>query len=289
MSTATAPRGQAQQQKPGAMAPADVKLTIDEAVAKLDSIAADYGPEALAPLSIINRSLKLSRGIQLARSLVTTVFPEVRHLAGTQLGFRTDQDKNGRCGYDDATIIECMTEASLRGFGWVGNEFNIISGKFYATKEGYTRKVRELPGLTDLSHHIGVPKGYDGGAIVPFKSKWKSNGVVMELERQIPVRMNSGMGADGAIGKATRKMLASIYAQETGSEKAHEDAAGEEPDQMLTAPAASPQAVDLRDRLLNGGLTPKPAPPVDSGDPEKDPFKNGGQLFTQEPSGAATH
>lgn len=213
----------------------DLAPQSSKAVEQLERLAEEYGPRALAPLPTIARTFKLAQGVQQARALVLQVVPHVKHLAGTPLGFLTDKDKAG--GYPESVLAECLTEAVLRGVSWVGNEFNIISGRCYITKDGYQHLVREIDGLTDLVLIPGVPKGSEGGAVVPYKATWKLHGKPMTLERQIPVRLNNGMGADGAIGKATRKMLASIYFTCTGSEQSASDAADEVPDLPPAGPS----------------------------------------------------
>lgn len=231
-----------------------------EAIDQLERLAADYGPMALATLSDIHRSFKLAEGVALFRKAVRHVTSSLRHLAGTPLGFKTDEDRRGGggTGYDDDTLAEALTEAILRGVSWVGNEFNIIKGRCYVTKEGYSRLVREIPGLTDLILIPGVPKGHDGGAVVPFKATWKLDGKPMSLERQIPVKLNAGMGADGAIGKATRKMLASVHFACTGSNQSGADVDAD-PADPADAPVIPSRAADLRERLTAPAAAPPPA------------------------------
>ena len=226
-------------------------------VVQLEELADNYGPQALAPLSTIARSVKLAEGVRQARQLVAGILPHIRHLAGSSLGFRTDKDRDGKSGYDDATLAEALTEGVLRGVSWTGNELNIISGRCYITKEGYAHLVREIAGLTDLVLIPGVPKGAEGGAVVPFKASWRLNGRPMSLERQIPVRLNSGMGADGAIGKATRKMLASIFFQCTGSAQSAADAEDDPTEPGEAAPVPG-RAVELREKMLGGPAVAKP-------------------------------
>lgn len=218
----------------------------EDPIAALEKLATDYGPTALSSFSEMQRAFKVSQGIQIARNLIGKLIADIRPLAGTPLGFRTDKDSTG--GYADAVLVEACTEAVIRGVGWVGNEFNIIAGRCYITKEGYSRLVRNIPGLTDLVLNPGVPKMFDEGAIVPYSAAWNLNGKPQMFERSIPVRLNRGMGVDAALGKATRKMLASIYSRCTGSEQSAYDAEADEVE-VVTQPAGPSQAEELKSRL----------------------------------------
>ena len=191
------------------------------ALVELESVADRYSPANVGSLPRFERMLKLAEGMGELRSRLMPLMDRVLPLAGSALGFKADKQ------YPADVICEALIEATLRGVYPVGNEWNIIQGRCYITKEGYTRLVRELPGLTDLRLMPGVPRIQPGGAVVPYKATWRLDGKAQSIERQIPVKLNTGMGADGALGKATRKMLASIYAQCTGSyqSEAEDDAA----------------------------------------------------------------
>lgn len=223
----------------------------DDAVTALVQLQDRYGPAALAPLKGVQRSLALADGIELVRQAMTALAPRLRSLAGRQLGFKCDKE------YPENVIVECATEAILRGVNLTGNEFNILAGRCYVTKEGYQRLVRELDGLTDLILLPGVPKMADGGAVVPMTATWKLNGVPAKREQAIPVRLNNGMGVDGAIGKATRKMLAQVHAQVTGSEQSANDVMDDPLEPGEQPLATSGKADALKERLQ--AATGKPA------------------------------
>lgn len=191
---------------------------------KVESIVQRVSTDALAELPPMTRTVVLAKGMHdlrqaMTEQLVTTVFMP---LQGYKLGFRTDKDKEG--GYPWEIVRDVAIEAMVRGFQPCGNEFNIIGGNFYATKEGMDRKVREWPGLTGLNLVPGVPKMSEGGALVPYEATWKINGrpdrldckATADEDRRIPVKVNSGQGADAILGKAERKMLARIYKRLSG-------------------------------------------------------------------------
>lgn len=182
---------------------------------RLDELASQYSMATIEAKGRFERALMLSEGMIKLREATRPIMDRIMPLQNSQLGFLTDQKG---AGYSEQVVQECLIEATLRGVYPINNEFNILVGRCYITLNGYRRLVRELPGLTDLKMVPGVPKMFTSGAVVPYKATWKFEGIADSLEREIPVKLNSGMGADGAIGKATRKMLASIYGQITGTE-----------------------------------------------------------------------
>lgn len=195
----------------------DEKPILDE----MQNIVKDLDRDKLAEAGQFGGMLVLGRGMNRLRELVREM-PEFQNqlmeLQGSALGFRTDKDKDG--GYQWPVVAECFLEAAIRGARPTGNEFNIISERAYLTKEYFARRVQEFPGLSDLKLSPGVPtvKPNATGAIVPYRAEWRLNGEAFNLEREIPIRVNSGMGADAILGKATRKILAAVYGRLTGSE-----------------------------------------------------------------------
>jgi hypothetical protein len=186
--------------------------------------------------SHFGRAFRMAAAIRALHNAITDeMMKDLMHLQGTTLGFLTDKDdpaKNNPPGYPAAEVKLVAIEAALLGAYWVGNEFNIISNRPYLTKNFFTRKLREFPGLTDLKLSPGVPVLVgDKGALVPYVATWKLNGKDMRIERllrklddksdldeRIPIRVNSGMGADAILGKAERKLKAQIYNLLTGSD-----------------------------------------------------------------------
>lgn len=183
--------------------------------AELVEVIQKNSPTALAGLNQAEAAMQLADAIGTVKSYVAANAERVMALQGSSLGFRTDKDSTG--GYPVQTVVECATEAMLRGLNLAGNEFNIIAGRCYVAQQGMVHLVRDYPGLTDLVHYPEVPVMRDGGAIVKYRVTWKLNGVPMEIVRMIPIRVNNGQGADAILGKAMRKILAAIYQQLTGS------------------------------------------------------------------------
>ena len=244
------------------------------------------GVHAIAQLPTFQQAIQMAHGIAALREALTDEFVKlaIMPLQGTALGFCTDKDKEG--GYPLSVVKDVAIEAMLRGFQIVGNEFNIIGGRFYGTKAGFERHVQQYPGLTDLVLQPGVPQlSQDkSGALVPFLASWRLDGNPMSIaceyrkegehvtDHRIPVRVNAGMGADAVIGKATRKMLFRVYQRLNGS--AYGAGEGDITDSIETTGEAVPQIA-----------APSPVPPgTPEGQRVKLPGKNGRVQAASEPT-----
>lgn len=203
---------------------------------------------ALEKMGAIRKGFAMANAVAEMKRLITKeIMESIVPLQNTSLGFRTDN----KDGYSPAVVRDCFIEACLRGLNPVGNEFNIISGRCYITKEGFTRLLREMPGLTDLRLSFGVPKIMgDKGAVVTSAATWKFNGVADSIEREIPVKINAGMGSDAILGKAERKLRASIYSQITGSTPSDGEA-----DDSDAIPTTAKKATDDLNAKLKETLT----------------------------------
>lgn len=227
----------------------------ETAIAGLDDIVAQANLQVVASYGQFKQALVMASAIRLiSEKIDDSMMKDIVALQNTALGFRTD--KQGQ-GYPVDVVRQCFVEAVLRGVRVVGNEFNIISGRVYITKEGFSRLVREYPGLTELKMTPSVPQLVGGGALVGYRSSWKLGGVPGSLARvkegdednRIPVKVNQGMGSDAILGKATRKMYAAIYGVLTGAGDAVPD--GEVDD--ATGPAAGARRSELNDELPSEG------------------------------------
>jgi len=228
--TTRLPAQQPQQQLSTALA-----ATVNE----LDSIAKSCRalafPSDAGHVGQFARALATADGIRsLRRALSAQIMEVIMDLQGTGLGFKTDKDSTG--GYPVEVVRECLIEATLRGAMPVNNEWNIISSRPYLSLNYFKRALREYPGLTDLNLMPGVPYLVGtSGALVDYRATWKlqqPDGQVLdmrldrtklqtpygEVDQRIPVRVNSGQGADAILGKAERKMRAAILAKITGTD-----------------------------------------------------------------------
>lgn len=146
------------------------------------------------------------------------VMTSIMKLQNTKLGFRTDNER----GYPVHVVKDAVIEATVWGLQCVGNQFNIISGGFYATKEGYTYLLRNMPGLEDMrfvyhpaviseSSTSGMRKDgtqyqkieREGKTLVDVS--WVYMGQAESERLEFCIRVNAGMSQDAIMGKAERK------------------------------------------------------------------------------------
>lgn len=191
--------------------PESNELSIIERAGDLELVVSECSITSTKGLSSFARSAKLVKGLRDLRNIIDqSMTEELMLLQGRTLGFRTDKD--GKGGYPPEVVKDCAIEAILRGVTPTGNEFNIIAGRCYITKEGYQRLCSEFPGLSKLVVTKRPPQPMKNDhQIVECEASWDLNGERGSLVAEIPVRVNNGMGADAVLGKAHRKMLARVF------------------------------------------------------------------------------
>lgn len=205
--------------------PSPDKAAFDAAVEatlrKLDESADRYAAQLAQPMQgRIERMVLTSRALADIRAQLTNKLMEqfVMPLAGSTLGFLCDKKD-----YGIAEVRECVIQALLLDFRLTGNEFNIIAGRFYGAQAGYYRKLCDLPNVTNVRVVAGVPVLREGRTIVRMGVSCLVDGKPWELRdakgltgREFVVRVNSGMGDDGVIGKAKRKALKAAFEELSG-------------------------------------------------------------------------
>lgn len=147
----------------------------------------------------------------------------IMKMQGTKIGFKTDKDTTG--GYTMDVVKRCLIEAVLTGVNVYGNQFNIIAGNCYITKEGYGHLLGKIQGLDqDIIPELPRISQDKNSAAVKVKITWSiSNGPKQEKEMEFPIKTNQYMGADGVIGKATRKARKWLFEKLTGIETSDGD------------------------------------------------------------------
>jgi hypothetical protein len=199
---------------------------LEKTIGEMDRKASSYARQLDDPtVGKLRRAMMTAAAIQRLRGMMTKpVMDLLMSLVNTPVGFMTDK-KDGQ-SYPPDVIRDCAIEALLRGVEFVGNQFNIISGRCYITQEGYRRKLLETPGLSDLRIAPSVPwlDKASGQTCVRFAATWKLDGFADSIRggdgkpgRVFAVRVNSGGGPDQTVGKAIRKGLKAVYDQIHGS------------------------------------------------------------------------
>ena len=200
----------------------------------------------------------------------------VRSMENTPLGFKTDKEG----GYPDHVLRDCVIMAMLDSLGFSGNQFNIIAGQYYVTKEGWSELLEQM-GATNAVAYASLPDAGDvteavagnskkytirmgGYAECLFRGKrWRA-----EMRRSDGFdtrRMISGYGRDlaeamnGITGKAEATLLKKLYYTISGKPEPVE--AGEpiviEPETapLITFMAAEPatdEQVELYRKAVQG-------------------------------------
>lgn len=169
---------------------------------------------------------------KLREALTPQIMRSIMSLKGTKLGFKTDESSRGM-GYDVDVVRDCLIEATLYGVRPTGNQFNIIAGGTYITKEGFTYLLRNLPDLCNFKMLISpavVSEASTSGISRDGKQyqkieregrtkvllSWVYIGVQGEQELEFVIKVQNGMGQDAIAGKAERKAKAWLYSHLTG-------------------------------------------------------------------------
>ncbi len=201
------------------------QLTVEQKIDAITEIVEDPETMALFDPSQGARGLKsalaIASSIDKMRGFMTDdVIKKLSAGMNSELGFLTDRGP-GRTittPYSNAELREPLIQMLLLGYLPANNEINILVGKCYPAKNGLRRKCLEFPGVTNLVVNVKIPEMMSKGAKVKVHCSWMLNEVPEEIEFEFAIRLNSGMGADGAVGKAERKaykrILEVLYGRE---------------------------------------------------------------------------
>ncbi len=251
-------------------------VTLEDKAQQLDNAADKFSSAFENSKTPFSSALALSNGIKELRGLLDDgIMSEIMNLADTPLGFLTDRGmKPERERYQVHEVRDAIIEASLRGFRVAGNEFNIISSRFYAAKNGLHRKVVTYPGVTDFKEFLGVPKlSGDRGAIVTAKATWLKDNIKCDLSREFAIRVNAGMGSDAILGKCQRKLYAAVLNRLSGIITPE----GEVDDAVIRAEPVALKAI------FNGGSEKEKEPAKEdflsgTADPKQEDNQSGGTI-----------
>jgi len=200
-----------------------------EAVGKVRESAMSLVKKSIASGDKFTRDLAIAYGLTALRKAFTPqVVGLIAGLGGTAIGWRHDKETRGET-YSPDVIRDCAIEALLRGVSLTGNEFNILAGRCYITREGYEVLLSSYPGLTDLECFLGIPEDARGWGnqemvFITAMARCKVNGkpIVVECRKgpsfdgRIAVKSYKGE-FDQAKGKAKRRLMKLLYERITGS------------------------------------------------------------------------
>lgn len=220
---------------------------LERAGEKVDSIARMYATALHNAEGSMRRALLLADGIEaLRKALNKDIMRRFMAMMNSPLGFKTDRANGGNKPlYDEETVRECLISAFLQGVEPVGNQFNVIAGLCYITKEGYQHKFKTTPGITDLEVSPGTPIAHNGQTCIRVAAQCRFNGELVRLKaadgqpgRVFAIVSHERTGPDAIVGKGTRKALKALWEMVFGSERTPDDGEIEEtPAATAAAPA----------------------------------------------------
>lgn len=194
-------------------------------------------------IDIVNNfgaAFNAARVITLLREVLTDeVMAKVfMPLMNTKVGFRTDRDgkpdRNGRTKplYDAATVRDAIIDAAIIGLLPTGNQFNIISGTMYPTKEGYTALLKKIGAkyIIDVQQDQIQNPAF---AEFPCKINYSFNGEKNSLTVVATVRRDQYSSNDQLRGKAERRAKKALYEYLTGTDYGDADETSSRPNAVI--------------------------------------------------------
>lgn len=155
----------------------------------------------------------------LSDEVMKTVFMP---LMNTTIGFRTDKDPSrpGKHGpvepYSVEVVRDCIIDAVSMGMLPTGNQMNIIAGRCYPTKEGYTSLLKKIGCKYIISVGQDSQRPEASFAEIPCKINYEWNGDKGGYTFIATVKKDSYSSADQLRGKAERRAKKSLYEYLTG-------------------------------------------------------------------------
>lgn len=167
---------------------------------------------------------------ELREALNEKVMKALMKLKNSKMGFRTDEGPKVS-PYSMETVRDAVIEAATLGLQCVGNQFNILGGNMYVTKEGFTFLLRQLvkqgrlqdmrfvyhPAEIKESSTQGVSRSgelyqkVEREGLVKVEVSCVFDGKRVEECLEFVIRVNAGMSQDAVLGKAERKAKAWLF------------------------------------------------------------------------------
>lgn len=167
----------------------------------------------------LQKAFVVSSAIDIIKSQLSDDYMKpIMALQGTSLGFKTDQDsikkqEAGKWvtvkgpGYPTEIVRDCLIEATFLGLEVTGNQFNIIGGNMYPTREGFGALLDKMKGLKKNFTYTNIlqPAGQKV-ANVTVQIVWQFAGETpCKQVIDFPIKSNEYTSYDALIGKAERK------------------------------------------------------------------------------------
>lgn len=139
-------------------------------------------------------------------------------LMNTKIGFLTDKPtKTDNSLYSKSVVRDCIIDAMAFGLTPTFNQFNIISGKMYATKEGYTHLLKKI----GVRYFLTFGKDNSSAANIseiPVKIFYEHNGEKSDFTIIANVKKTGYSSYDQQKGKAEQRAKKALYELITGKD-----------------------------------------------------------------------
>lgn len=161
--------------------------------------------------------------MKLKELLTPEIMKPFKLLMNNAIGFKTDRDKSENT-YSDEVIKNCLIEAINYGVQITDNQFNIIAGRAYITKEGFRFLLKNVAGLKFAESRDGLPIWDSEKVVVNMIIDWEFQGEKNSQKMAFSFKIEKSQYGkitttdDNTTGKATRKILKWLYEKVSGFE-----------------------------------------------------------------------
>lgn len=137
-------------------------------------------------------------------------------LMGSRIGFLTDRDKPGKDGkkrspYTIDEVRDCIIDAASYGILPTFNQMNIIAGKMYPTKEGYTALLKKIGAKYMITFGRDLTKPNDNHSEISYKANFEFKGEKGALGATAIVPKTAYSSYDQQKGKAERRAKKALF------------------------------------------------------------------------------
>lgn len=171
------------------------------------------------------KAFVMSSAVNIIKEQLSDEYMEpIMSLQGSSLGFKTDMDTikkqvNNKWvtekgpGYPMEIVRECLIDAVFKGLEVTGNQFNIIGGVMYPTREGFGALLDKMQGLKKNFTYTSINQPANQKvAYVKVRIDWQFDGEnPLKQEIEFPIKSNEYTSYDALIGKAERKAKRWLY------------------------------------------------------------------------------
>ena len=153
-------------------------------------------------------------------------------------------------------VRNCIIDAAFIGLLPTGNQFNIISGVMYPTKEGYTFLLKKL-GIKYIIQKTPMQDISEKCAAVSCKVNYNSNGENNSFSIVATIKKDSYSSMDQILGKAERKAKKALFEYITGCDFGDADEQSGMPgvDDQTATPVQTVVQAKI-DKIRNSGKAP---------------------------------